>query len=135
VSTPVVTIHTDGACSGNPGPGGWSAILTCGEHRKELSGGEPDTTSNRMELTAVLKGLHALTKPCKVTIVTDSANVIGWLSLGWKRKNAQIAALCAEIERVIEAKGLTVEFQKVAGHAGHPLNERADQLAVAAIPR
>ena len=135
MSTPVVTIHTDGACSGNPGPGGWSAILTCGEHQKELSGGEPETTNNRMELTAVLKGLHALTKPCKVTIVTDSANVIGWLSLGWKRKNAQIAALCAEIERVIEAKGLTVEFQKVAGHAGHPLNERADQLAVAAIPR
>ena len=135
MSTPVVTVHTDGACSGNPGPGGWSAILTCGEHRKELSDGEPETTNNRMELTAVLKGLHALTRPCQATIVTDSANVIGWLSQGWKRKNVQIAALCAEIERLIEAKGLTVEFQKVAGHTGHPLNERADQLAVAAIPR
>ena len=135
MSKPVVTIHTDGACSGNPGKGGWAAILTCGEHQKELSGGLLETTNNRAELTAVLMGLDAIRVPCQVTIVTDSANVIGWLSRGWKRKNAQIAALCAEIERVIEARGLTVEFQKVAGHAGHPLNERADQLAVAAIPR
>ena len=135
MSKPVVTIHTDGACSGNPGKGGWAAILTCGEHQKELSGGLPDTTNNRAELTAVLMGLDAIRVPCQVTIVTDSANVIGWLSQGWKRKNAQIAALCVEIERVIEAKSLTVEFQKVAGHAGHPLNERADQSAVAAIPR
>ena len=134
MSTPIVTIHTDGACSGNPGPGGWSAILTCGEHQKEISGGEPETTNNRMELTAVLKGLHALTKPCQVTIVTDSQNVIGWLSMGWKRNKPEIRQLCAEIDLVVASKQLTISYEKVKGHSGHPMNERADQLAVAAIP-
>lgn len=129
-----VTIYTDGSCSGNPGKGGWAAILTCGGHVKELSGGLESTTNNRSELTAVLKGFHALKFPCKVTIVTDSANVIGWLSQGWKRKNLEVRKLCAEIDLVIAAKGLTVSFEKVRGHSGHPMNERADALAQAAIP-
>ena len=129
-----VIIHTDGSCRPNPGPGGWAAILTCGEHQKEIYGGEADTGINQMELTAVLKGLEALKKPCHVIIVTDSQNVIGWLLMGWKRKDAGVRRLCAEIETVIEAKQLIVEYEKVKSHSGDPMNERADQLAVAAIP-
>jgi ribonuclease HI len=87
-----------------------------------------------MELTAVLKALSVITVPCKVTIVTDSQNVIGWLSGGWKRKNLAVQRLCAQIEHVIKAKGLTVSYEKVKSHSGHEMNERADQLAKAAIP-
>ena len=129
---PVIT-YTDGSCRPNPGPGGWAAILTCGEHQKEISGGHPNTGINQMELTAVLKGLHALTKPCKVTVVTDSQNVIGWLSQGWKRKHQTVQLICAEIDLVVASKGLTVSYEKVKSHAGHPMNERVDQLAKAAI--
>jgi ribonuclease HI len=126
-------MFVDGACSGNPGPGGWGAVLVCGEHRKEFSGSLDHTTSNRAELAAVLGGLHAIKKPVRVDIYTDSANVVGWLSLGWKRNDPEIRQYCAEIELVIASKGLTVTYHKVKGHNGHPLNERADQLAVAAI--
>lgn len=129
-----VIVYTDGACSGNPGPGGWAAVLTCGEHEKHLSGGEPDTTNNQMELKAVLEGIRALKFPCSVTVVTDSQNVIGWLSQGWKRRNPQIVLLCRDIERAIKDGGHTVQFTKVAGHSGDRLNELADGLARAAIP-
>jgi len=109
-------------------------VLTYGSVVKELSGSVIATKSNRIELMAVLEGLSAITKPCPVTIVTDSQNVIGWLSRGWKRKDPAINTLCAAIEVLIKAKGLTVSFEKVKGHAGHPMNERADQLAREAIP-
>ena len=131
-----VTIYTDGASSGNPGPGGWAAVLTSRSHKKEISGGNPDTTNNQMELQAVLSAICTLRRPCcDVVIVTDSRNVIGWLSQGWKRKNPQIRALCDEIEAAIRTGCHEVSFEKVKGHAGHPMNERADQLAREAIPQ
>ena len=140
-----VIMHTDGSCQPNPGPGGWAAILAvwvgCANtpdaspwYTKEVSGGDSDTGINQMELTAVLKGLEALTKPCKVTVVTDSQNVIGWLSQGFKRNNPEVCRLCAQIEHVIKAKGLTVSYEKVKSHSGNEMNERADQLAKAAVP-
>ena len=128
-----VTIYTDGACRGNPGPGGWAAILSYGERVKVVTGRDQDTTNNRMELVAVFQGLAALKEPCSVTVCTDSQNVIGWLSEGWRRKNPEIARLCHTIDLLVAACGHRVRYEWVKGHSGHPLNERADQLAVAAM--
>jgi ribonuclease HI len=138
-----VDIFTDGACSGNPGPGGWGTILRTGEHEKELSGGEAATTNNRMELTAVIRGLEALKRSSAVTIHTDSRYVMDgvtqwmprWKKNGWKTadkkpvKNEdlwrELDALCAKHE---------LQWRWVRGHSGHPENERADALARGAIP-
>ena len=136
----LVTIYTDGACSGNPGPGGWGVILSYKGHRKELSGGERQTTNNRMELTAVIKGLSALTRPCRVNIVTDSKYVVDAITLGWARKwraqgwmrNKKEKALNPDLwETLLNLLDLhEVTFTWVKGHAGHPENERCDELAV-----
>ncbi len=136
----VVDIYTDGACSGNPGPGGWGAILMYGEHRKELSGGEKQTTNNRMELMAVICALKALKKPCKVNLYSDSAYVvnafnqnwiIGWQRNGWKN-SAKVPV--ANIDLWQELLSLTnthvVRFIKVKGHADNEFNNRCDELAV-----
>ena len=133
-----IDIFTDGACKGNPGPGGWGAILRMGNHEKELSGGEADTTNNRMEMTAVIRALKALNEPCAVTIHTDSRYVIDgmtkWIE-GWKRKgwlNASKQPVRNQdlwhdlIEAVLHHQ---IEWQWIKGHDGHPENERADQLA------
>ena len=133
-----IDIFTDGACKGNPGPGGWGAILRMGNHEKELSGGEADTTNNRMEMTAVIRALKALNEPCAVTIHTDSRYVIDgmtkWIE-GWKRKgwlNASKQPVRNQdlwhdlIEAVLHHQ---IEWQWIKGHTGHPENERADQLA------
>ena len=135
---PDVEVFTDGACKGNPGPGGWGAILRTGTTEKELSGAEPQTTNNRMELTAVIRALTALTRPCTVTIHTDSRYVIdgmtGWI-FGWQRNGWKTAAkkpvLNADLwqELLAAAKPHTISWQWVKGHAGHPENERADRLA------
>ena len=138
-----VTLYTDGACSGNPGAGGWGAILIYGEHRREFSGGEPQTTNNRMELTAVIEGLMKLKFPCRVDVYSDSAYTVngflqgwvyGWEKLGWKKADKkpvlnddlwkQLLALTREHE---------VTFHKVKGHADNPLNNRCDELARGAI--
>ncbi len=133
-----IDIFTDGACKGNPGPGGWGAILRMGAHEKEMSGGEPETTNNRMEMMAVIKALNALKEPCDVTVHTDSRYVIdgmtkwlaGWLKRGWKNaakqpvKNDDLWR--AMMEAVAPHK---VRWQWVKGHAGHAENERADRLA------
>ncbi len=138
-----VKIYTDGACRGNPGPGGWGVILTYGEKRKELSGGEKRTTNNRMELMAVIKGLEALKKRSEVEIISDSSYVVkgmnewifNWIKKNWKttggklRKNTDLWKTLVEL-----TKRHNVKWTWVRGHAGHPLNERADQLAVNAIP-
>lgn len=130
----VLVAHTDGACSGNPGPGGWAVVLSQnGRIIAEHSGGDPATTSNRMELAAIRETLQRVPASIKLKIVTDSALVIGWLSKGWKRNEPRIAALCAEIDPLLVDRNCT--FEKIAGHRGHDLNERADRLAVAAIPR
>ena len=133
-----VEIFTDGACKGNPGPGGWGAILRLGHHEKELSGGEPQTTNNRMELTATIRALEALKEPCQVTLHTDSRYVIdgitGWV-FGWQRNGWKTAArkpvLNADLwqELIAAVKRHKVEWVWVKGHDGHPENERADTLA------
>jgi ribonuclease HI len=138
----VVELWADGACSGNPGPGGWGAVLRLGDHVRELSGGDPQTTNNRMELTAVLEGLRALTRPVDVVIHVDSSYVEraftqGWLE-AWRRNGWRTAGkqpvknrdlweqLAAEVERH------RVTWKRVKGHSGVEMNERADALAVAA---
>lgn len=134
-----VDVFTDGACSGNPGPGGWGAILRSKGVEKELSGGEKDTTNNRMEMMAVIDALESLTRPCKVKITTDSQYVmkgmLEWLP-GWKKRNWKTAAkkpvknvdLWQRMEKAAEQHSL--EWEWVRGHQGHIENERADQLAV-----
>lgn len=134
----IVTIYTDGACSGNPGPGGWGALLHFNGAEKELSGGEAETTNNRMELMAPIKALGALKKPCTVTIVTDSKYVKDgittwihtWKKNGWrnaKKKPVKNADLWQELDKATAGHDVTWEWVK--GHAGHAENERADALA------
>ena len=124
-----VTIYTDGSCSPNPGAGGWAAILSMGQRGKQLSGSHPSSTNNRMELTAILEGIKALLCACEVVVVTDSQLAIGWLSLGWKRKDPKCAAICADIDLAIIWGDHTVRFEHVEGHSGHRWNEAADRLA------
>ena len=133
-----VTIYTDGACSGNPGPGGWGAILTFGQHRKELCGGDNPTTNNRMELLAAIEALELLNRPSVVELHTDSVylrdGITKWIH-NWKRNNWKTAAKKpvknADLwQRLEDARsGHDVSFHWVKGHAGHPENERADELA------
>jgi len=136
-----VTIYTDGACSGNPGPGGWAAILIYGNKKKEISGGEKSTTNNRMELISVISALEALREPCKVTIHTDSqyvANAInmGWLESwqkkGWKRKGGDVKNPDLWIKLVSLLESHNVEFIWVKGHAENEYNNRCDEMAVEA---
>ena len=135
-----VEIFTDGACSGNPGPGGWGVVLRFGAHEKELSGGEKETTNNRMELTAAIMGLSALKEPCKVRLVTDSKYVAdgitkgwaeSWQNNGWRKADKKPALnvdLWEKLLELIHTHEVTIEWVK--GHAGHPENERCDKLAV-----
>jgi ribonuclease HI len=133
-----VSIWTDGACSGNPGPGGWGAILRFGDREKELSGGEPETTNNRMELTAAIAALEALTRPCAVDLYTDSQYLRGgitswmraWKTRGWKtadRKPVKNEELWRRLDQAAERHD--VSWHWVKGHAGDEMNERADALA------
>ncbi|MDA0688115.1 MAG: ribonuclease HI [Proteobacteria bacterium] len=131
-------MYTDGACRGNPGPGGWGVLLRFGEAEKTLYGGEPATTNNRMELTAVIKGLEALKKPCRVKITTDSKYVLSgiteWMA-NWKQRNWKTAnkkpVLNVELWQELDALvgQHQIEWEWVKGHSGHPENELADQLA------
>lgn len=140
-----VEMYTDGACSGNPGPGGWGTILRTGSYEKEFSGGEPETTNNKMELTAVIEGFKALKRPCKVVLYTDSKYVADallndwarqWKANGWRKSNKKPALnieLWDELLTLIEPHDLQIIWLK--GHAGHPENERCDKLAVAAYQK
>ena len=135
-----VEIFTDGACSGNPGPGGWGAVLRYGSIEKELSGGEAETTNNRMELTAVITALSALKEPCDVTVCSDSKYVIDAITKGWAENWRQRGWIKADKKPALNAdlwerllallKQHKVQFIWIKGHAGHPENERCDQLAV-----
>lgn len=134
----MIEIFTDGACRGNPGPGGWGVLLRAGEHEKEIWGGESHTTNNRMEMTAVIEALRALKRPSKVILTTDSQyvrkGITEWID-GWKRKNWQTAArkpvknadLWKEIDTL--ASRHEIDWRWVKGHAGHAENERVDELA------
>ena len=136
-----VDIYTDGACRGNPGPGGWGAILVCGDHERELSGGEASTTNNRMELTAAIRALAALNRPCTVTLTSDSKYLTDAINLGWAkgwqargwRKADKSPALNADLweELLALLDRHIVTFIWVRGHNGHPYNERCDALATA----
>ncbi len=139
-----VDIFTDGACKGNPGPGGWGAIIRAGTHERELAGGEPATTNNRMEMTAAIRALEALTRPCRVTLHTDSRYVMdgltkwlkGWQKNGWRtadRKPVKNADLWQAL--IAATAPHRIDWRWVKGHAGHPENERADRLASAAAER
>lgn len=139
---PSVEIFTDGACSGNPGPGGWGVILRMGSHEKELSGGEPSTTNNHMELRAGVEALKALKKPCNVVLTSDSKYLVqgatewlaGWIKKGWKNSKGEPVANKELWEELIPLlKTHNVKFNWVKGHAGHPENERCDGLARKAI--
>ncbi len=137
-----VDIYTDGACSGNPGPGGYGTVMLCGERRKELSGGFRKTTNNRMELLAVITGLRALKQPCAVTVFSDSKYIVDavnknwarrWQANGWRRNKNDRALnpdLWGQLLALLDTH--TVNLRWVKGHAGNPGNERADALAVAA---
>ena len=140
----VVELYTDGACSGNPGPGGWGVVLLWGSHRKELSGGERDTTNNRMELMAVIRGIEALNRVSRVNIHTDSTYVMkgmtewihDWKRRGWKtasRKPVKNADLWRRLDAALTDHH--VRWRWVRGHSGVPENERADELARLAIPK
>jgi ribonuclease HI len=135
---PKVEIATDGACKGNPGPGGWGAVIRMGVNEKELSGGEPLTTNNRMEMMAAISGLNALTKPCRVTLSTDSRYVMdgltkwikGWQRNGWRTADKKPVKNADLWQALLDAaKPHRIEWIWVKGHAGHPENERADRLA------
>lgn len=133
-----VEIYTDGACKGNPGPGGWGALLRLGAHEKELAGGEADTTNNRMELTAAIRALEALIEPCEVTLHSDSKYVLdgmtkwvaGWQKRGWKNASRQ-PVRNADLWHELIAAALPhrVDWVWVKGHSGHPENDRVDVLA------
>jgi len=138
-----VTVYTDGACSGNPGPGGWGAVLIYGEHRKELSGFEPDTTNNRMEIQAVISALSVLKVPCEVEVFSDSTYVVhafikNWLSRwqrnGWKTSENQPVLNRDLWEELLSlCKTHNVSFRKVKGHSSNKENNRCDELATGAI--
>lgn len=135
-----VKIYTDGACKGNPGPGGWGAILDYKGKRRELSGGESSTTNNRMELSAVIASLSALTEPCEVTLTSDSRYVVdavekgwlyGWKKRGWKKSDNTPALNVDLWEKLLPLLSIhKVSFVWIKGHAGHEENERCDELAV-----
>ncbi|MEA4832619.1 MAG: ribonuclease HI [Oscillospiraceae bacterium] len=137
-----VTIYTDGACRGNPGPGGWGTVLVYNGVEKELSGGDPDTTNNRMEIMAVIAGLEALKEPCEALIISDSKYVVdaiekGWLASwqkrGWRKADGTPALNIDLWKRLLTAAAdHKISFSWVKGHAGHSYNERCDELAVAA---
>jgi len=136
-------IYTDGACSGNPGPGGYGAILFFGEHRKEISGGQRDSTNNRMEILAVIKALEVLKEKCKVTVYSDSAYVVncfqkgwifGWMRNGWmnsKKQPVENQDLWKQLWHLMQQH--RVEYVKVKGHSDNEFNNRCDELARAAI--
>ena len=138
-----VIVYTDGACSGNPGPGGWGCVLIYGEHRKEMSGGEKETTNNRMELMAAIRALEALNVPCSVDLYSDSAYLVnafeqGWLSnwvkRGWIKADKKPVENVDLWKRILELVNMhKVVFHKVKGHASKKENNRCDELATAAV--
>jgi len=139
---PHVTIYTDGSCQGNPGPGGWAAVLKYGKHEREISGGEQDSTNNRMELRAALEALRALNETCQVTLFTDSEYLKkgitlwmpNWKRRNWRRKGGKLANVDLWMKLDEEIARHEIHWRWVRGHAGNVMNERVDKLAKNAIP-
>jgi ribonuclease HI len=140
-----IIIYTDGACKGNPGPGGWGVLLKSGAVEKELFGGERETTNNRMEMMAVIEALKALKRPCQVTLHLDSKYVLqgitewlpGWKAKGWKtaaKQPVKNVDLWQQLDALVNTGGHDIKWQWVKGHAGDPGNERADALANKGVP-
>ena len=140
-----ITIYTDGACKGNPGPGGWGVLLKSGTVEKELFGGERETTNNRMEMMAVIEAFKALKRPCQVTLHLDSKYVLqgitewlpGWKAKGWKtaaKQPVKNVDLWQQLDALVNTGGHDIKWQWVKGHAGDPGNERADALANKGVP-
>ncbi len=140
-----VELYTDGACSGNPGPGGWGVLMRFGRQQRELSGGERQTTNNRMEMMAAIAGLQALKEPCRVDLYTDSKYLLqgvtewlaGWKARGWRtaaNKPVKNTDLWQQLDALLDTSQHEIHWHWVRGHSGHPENEHADQLARAAIP-
>ena len=140
-----ITIYTDGACKGNPGPGGWGVLLKSGTVEKELFGGERETTNNRMEMMAVIEAFKALKRPCQVTLHLDSKYVLqgitewlpGWKAKGWKtaaKQPVKNVDLWQQLDALVHTGGHKIEWRWVKGHAGDPGNERADALANKGVP-
>lgn len=140
---PEVTIYTDGACQGNPGPGGWGVLLRYGKHEKILSGGEKETTNNRMELRAALEALRGLNEPCQVTLFTDSEYLKkgitewmpNWKRRNWRRKGGKLANVDLWMQLDEEISRHEIHWHWVKGHAGNVFNERVDRLAKQAVPQ
>jgi ribonuclease HI len=130
-----ISVWTDGACSGNPGPGGWAVVLADGRQTREIVGGADSTTNNAMELSAILAAFEAVPAGARVRLHTDSQNAIGWLAQGWKRKDPKVAALCAQIDQIVLSKGLQVDYVKAVAHQDDAMNNRADMLAAAEAQR
>ncbi len=141
-----VVIHTDGACKGNPGPGGWGALLAMGNSEKELFGGELNTTNNRMEMMAVIEALAALKRPCSITLFIDSQYVLkgitewiqGWKARGWRtaaKAPVKNVDLWQQLDALLVSSGHTIDWRWVRGHTGDPGNERADALANKGVER
>ncbi len=141
-----IEIYTDGACKGNPGPGGWGVLLKHGANEKELFGGEPSTTNNRMEMMAVIQALTALKKPCDVTLYLDSQYVLkgitewipGWKAKGWRTASKQPVKnvdLWQQLDSLVQESGHRIDWRWVRGHNGDPGNERADALANQGVER
>ncbi len=138
-----IDIYTDGACSGNPGPGGWGAVLRYKNHQKEISGSENNTTNNRMEITALIKALEIVKEPCNIKVYTDSKYVcdsitkgwaLSWKNKGWKKSDGKPALNSDLWEKLLSLINIhNVEFTWIKGHAGHPENELCDKLATSAI--
>ena len=138
-----IEIYTDGACSGNPGPGGWGAVLKYNNFQKQISGAESNTTNNRMEITALIKALELLKEPCKIKVYTDSRYVcdsmtkgwaVSWKKRGWKKSDGKPALNSDLWEKLIDFSQVhTLDFTWIKGHAGHPENELCDKLATSAI--
>lgn len=140
---PKLSIYTDGACQGNPGPGGWAALLRYGKHEREISGGEKETTNNRMELRAALEALRALNEPCQVVLFTDSEYLKkgitewlpNWKRRNWRRKGGKLANVDLWMKLDEEITRHDIRWRWVRGHAGNVMNERVDKLARKAIPK
>lgn len=124
-----VDLFVDGSCLGNPGPGGWCALLRCGEREKTIIGFSPSTTNNTMELEAVVGGLMSLKQPAEITVYTDSAGLVGWVTGEWRCRHPHLMEVVVRLKKLVSSGGHSLAFSKIVGHSGHRENEYCDRMA------